>query len=196
MSKRRMLHFARVSAGSVAQATDGSGWTRQWDSTQPTLGWVLLTSSAGSRHAGSTQRHCVAITRSLGYGGVDVGFLSNYDPAASKAWSGSDAVSDVNDGHLQALARDRDLIILAWGPQADPQRAHHVAALLWRGVAQHGGSLAVLGWTPGGQPVPVEWAPKTALPLCLSLVSPQLTPAASCDYHDTRFDQLLIGGAA
>jgi hypothetical protein len=195
MSKRRILHFARVGAGSVTHAAPAGGLTRQWDSTQPTLGWVLLASSIGSRHAGSTQRHCMAIARSLGYGGVDVGFLygEHYDPGAGRAWSETGAEGDVTDRHLQALARDRDLIVLAWGPQADPQRARDVAALLWRGAAQHGGSLAVLGWTPDGQPAPVEWAPKTGLPLCLSLVSPRRT---SVDYHDTRFDHLLIGGAA
>ena len=157
---------------------------QQWDNDGPVLGWIL---PAPPRRAGwratPPWRHCAAIARGLGYGGIDIGFLSA---------GGRD--DNAADPRLCAIAHDRDLVVLACGSSISRARTRSAAALLWRELAAHDGSLAVLGWTPEGQPAAVDSAPKHPVLTCLCCA-----PAVAGDplfEHDRRFDQLLSGVAA
>ena len=158
---------------------------QQWDTDSPVLGWIL---SAHRRRAGwraiPPWRHCAAIARGLGYGGIDIGFLS----------TGGRDQNASDPRRLCAIAHDRDLVVLAWGSSISRARTRCAVALLWRELATHDGSLAVLGWTSDGQPAAVDSAPKHPVLTCLCCA-----PAVADDplfEHDRRFDQLLAGVAA
>jgi hypothetical protein len=155
----------------------------QWDNAGPVLGWILPAPRRAGWRALPPWRHCAAIARGLGYGGVDIGFLGA---------SGHD--DDGAAPRLCAIAHDRDLVVLAWGSSISSARTRSAVALLWRELASHDGSLAVLGWTPDGQPAAVDNAPKHPVLSCLCCA-----PAVAWDplfEHDRRFDQLLAGVAA
>ena len=63
-----------------------------------------------------------------------------------------DPVGPDNDAHLDCAAAEHDVIVFAWGANADPARARAVATRLWRIAAANGGTVAVFGWTAGEQP--------------------------------------------
>ncbi|OBK36981.1 hypothetical protein A5658_04800 [Mycobacterium sp. 1245111.1] len=64
-----------------------------------------------------------------------------------------DPVGPDNDAYLDREAARHDLIVLAWGSNADRVRAQSVARRIWRNdCLVTGTSLAVLGWTRGNQP--------------------------------------------
>lgn len=157
---------------------------QQWDNDGPVLGWILPAPRRRARwRTMPPWRHCAAIARGLGYGGIDIGFLSA---------SGRD--DNAAAPRLCAIAHDRDLVVLAWGSSINRARTRSAAELLWRELAAHDGSLAVLGWTPDGQPAAVDSAPKHPVLTCLCCA-----PAVAGDplfEHDRRFDQLLAGVAA
>ncbi|MDD4865674.1 MAG: hypothetical protein PHQ28_00600 [Mycobacterium sp.] len=160
----------------------------QWEPAEPVLGWVLASGGRGSaRRQARVWRHCVAVARSLGYGGIDVGFLTR------KADSSTDDHATTPVQTLAAIALERDLVVLAWGSLADVGQAHVAVDVIWRQLAAHGGSLAVLGWTPDGHPAGVDAPPKTPVLNCLCCA-----PALSGDpryAHDWRFDRLLEAAA-
>ena len=98
----------------------------------------------------------------------------------------ADPIGPENDTYLQWLASEHDLIVLAWGANADPQLARQVTSMLWRALSATGGSLGVLGWTDGDQP---------RHPLYLRADTPLqcLTAGAHPDYIDVdpRWVQLI-----
>ena len=64
--------------------------------------------------------------------------------------------------------------------------------MLRRLAGRRGGSLAVLGWTHGAQPLHPLLAPKDTTPKCLTL------SGFDCGLHeveDTRWEHLLAGAA-
>ncbi len=63
-----------------------------------------------------------------------------------------DPVGPDNDEHLDRAAAEHDVIVFAWGADADPARARAVATRLWRIAGEAGGTVAVLGWASGNQP--------------------------------------------
>jgi hypothetical protein len=144
---------------------------RVWDSHMPRLGVVGHSWSATNEwRSDDTVRRCIGFARAWGYGGIDIGNLFGLQAAdPRKLASVADAVGPHNDAHLAAMRADNDLIVLAWGAHACPDRARAVAHMMWRCSKDGGGSLAVLGWTQRGQPRHPLYAPKDTTPECLTL---------------------------
>jgi hypothetical protein len=158
----------------------------QWDPADPILGWVLPRNrQVPMRRRAGVWRHCAAIARGLGYGGIDVAFLPVGDDVGDEAAAAGPPVYQ----HLAEIAHDRDLVVLASGPSVEDRRTHTAAVVLWRELGSHGGSLAVLGWTAQGQPASVDDAPKHLVLNCVSC-APTLAGDPLCE-HDRRFDRLL-----
>ncbi|GFG76486.1 DUF1643 domain-containing protein [Mycobacterium botniense] len=168
---------------------------RVWDSDKPRLAWVIRNGSeADERRSDATIRRCMSFARAWGYGGVDIGHLyglvSKKPDAFTKAHS--DPVGPDNDIHLGAVCSQNDLTVLAWGPNADTERVHAVVQMLSRHANRRGGSLAVLDWTRGAQPLHPLLAPQDATLKCLTLSGPD------CCFHETedpRWGHLVAGAA-
>lgn len=165
---------------------------RVWDSQKPRLGVVGHSwSTTNEWRSEASVRRCVRFARAWGYGGIDLGNLFGLrakDPR--KLATVADPIGPDNDAHLAAMSADNDLIVLAWGARADPDRAHAVAQMLWHCSERCGGSLAVLGWTERGQPRHPLYVPKDTTPECLTL------GAEGYGLHeaeDPRWERLLAG---
>ena len=198
MTFPKQLRHAIGYRESWTEFSPGRNWryrlVRVWDSKRPRLAWVILNGSdADEHHNDPTVRRCISFARAWGYGGVDIanlyGLVSK-NPGALRRHS--DPVGADNDRHLAAVCSENDLTVLAWGPDACADRVHAVTQMLRRLTESHGGSLAVLGWTQGEQPLHPLLAPKDATPKCLTL------NGFDCGLHevdDPRWEHLL-GGAA
>ncbi|ORW08024.1 MULTISPECIES: DUF1643 domain-containing protein [Mycolicibacter] len=166
---------------------------RRWDCELPTLGVVMLNPSTADEHGDdATIRRVVGFARQNGYGGIDVGNLyglRSRDP--KELWRHADPVGPDNDAHLEQLSRSHDLVLLAWGASARQDRAAHVMQLLRRSSRKHGGAVAVLGWTQGGQPRHPLFVPNHTMLECLTFTS-------SGDLHqdeDPRWSRLMAVAA-
>lgn len=128
--------------------------TRQWDPDAPALAVVGTNPSKADEHRHDpTTRNIEGLAKASGYGSFDLFNVSagvSTDP--KKLAEMDDPVGPDNDAYLDSIADRHDVIVLAWGNNADPQRARDVAGRLWRAVRATGGSLAVWGWTGRGQP--------------------------------------------
>ncbi|KMO82654.1 hypothetical protein MCHLDSM_01277 [Mycolicibacterium chlorophenolicum] len=161
---------------------------RCWDSRQPLLGWVLSAQNSPHHRAAAVHRRCALIARGLGYGGIDIGFIS---PPAEPAGGGPSASAGrLDPTALRSLAHDRDLVVLAWGNAIDVHCGAAAARLLQQELARHCGSLAVLGWTTDGRPLDVDGASRAPTLSCLCCA-----PTGSYD-HDARFDRLVMGAVS
>jgi hypothetical protein len=165
-----------------------------WDSHMPRLGVVGHSWSATNEwRSDATVRRCIGFARAWGYGGIDIGNLFGLQAAdPRKLASVADPIGPDNDAHLSAMCADNDLIVLAWGAHAWPDRARSVAHMLWRLSEDRGGSLAVLGWTERGQPRHPQYVPKDVTPECVTL------GAGGYGLHeaeDPRWQRLLAGKA-
>ena len=167
---------------------------RVWDSDRPRLAWVIFNGSDADEHrTDSTVRRCIGFARAWGYGGVDIanlyGLVSRNPGALGHHF---DPVGPDNDRHLAAVCCENDLTMLAWGPNAGTDRAHAVAQMLRQIAKRRGGSLAVLGWTHGAQPLHPLLAPKDNTPKCLTLAGSDL---GVHEVEDPRWGHLLAGAA-
>ncbi|AGB27177.1 hypothetical protein Mycsm_07080 (plasmid) [Mycobacterium sp. JS623] len=158
---------------------------RCWDPRQPLLGWVLSAQSRPHYRAAAVHRRCALIARGLGYGGVDIGFIS--PPTEPAGGEPSASAGPLDPTALRSLAHDRDLVVLAWGNAIDVHCGAAAARLLQQELARHCGSLAVLGWTTDGRPLDVDGARRAPTLSCLCCA-----PSGSYD-HDARFDRLVMG---
>jgi hypothetical protein len=167
---------------------------RVWDSHKPRLGVVgHYWSATNEWRSDATVRRCIGFARAWGYGGVDIGNLFGLQAAdPRRLGSVADPVGPDNDAHLAAMCADNDLIVLAWGALADPDRARTVARMLWHCSEDCGGSLAVLGWTERGQPRHPLYVPKDATPECLTLGDEGY---GLHEAEDPRWERLLAGQA-
>jgi hypothetical protein len=198
MTFPKQLRHAIGYRESWAEFSPGRNWryrlVRVWDSNRPRLAWVILNGSdADEHHNDPTVRRCIAFARAWGYGGVDIanlyGLVSK-NPGVLRRHS--NPIGSDNDRHLAAVCSENDLTVLAWGPDAGADRVHEVAQMLRRLAGQHGGSLAVLGWTDGAQPLHPLLASKDATPKCLTLSGFDCAPH---EVEDPRWEYLL-GAAA
>lgn len=127
--------------------------TRRWGS-GPALMFVSLNPSDADEHKDDqTTRRDMDFAEKFGYHAVTLLNLSDVVMTNPKDVAGiADPISPVNDEHLDREAARHDLIVFAWGSNADPARARAVATRLWNICRRTGGAVAVLGWTADGQP--------------------------------------------
>lgn len=127
--------------------------TRRWGP-GPALMFVSLNPSVADEHRDdATVRRDKRFARGFGYDAVTL--LNLYaartiDPKGLAAME--DPVGPDNDAHLERAAAEHDVIVFAWGANADPVRASAVATRIWRICRRTGGTVAVLGWTGQNQP--------------------------------------------
>lgn len=143
---------------------------RRW-SDGPLVGFIALNpSTAGEGSEDSTSRQFKGFAKRWGYGGYTATNLYDVISTDPKrlAWL-PDPISAVNGFYLDWLASVHDVIVFAWGRNADPVRAREVASRVWRQCDRRGGTVAALGWTANGQP---------RHPLYLSLETPLQTLTA------------------
>lgn len=192
------LHRSIGRRESWAVFSPNRGWryrlVRVWDPDKPRLGWVIFNGSRADDHrTDPTVRRCIGFARAWGYGGVDI---ANLYGLVSKNPAGVghhvDPVGPDNDRHLAAVCSENDLTVLAWGTNADTDRVHVVAQMLRRLAKRHGGSLAVLDWTRGAQPLHPLLAPKDTTPKCLTLSG---SYCGVYELEDPRWGYLLAGAA-
>ncbi|MCC5582364.1 DUF1643 domain-containing protein, partial [Microtetraspora sp. AC03309] len=127
--------------------------TRRWGP-GPSLMFVSLNPSDADEHRDDqTTRRDMDFARQFGYDGVTLLNLSAAvmtDPRLLAQVA--NPIGPDNDAHLDREAARHDVIVFAWGSNADPARARAVATRLWSITRQTGGSVACLGWTAEGQP--------------------------------------------
>jgi hypothetical protein len=166
----------------------------EWDSRRPRLGVVGHSwSTTNEWRSDATVRRCIGFARAWGYGGIDVGNLFGLRAAhPRKLASVADPIGPDNDAHLAELCGDNDLVLLAWGADACPDRARAVAQMLRHLSESCGGSLAVLGWTESGQPRHPLYVPKDSTPECLTF-GDQVYGLHEAE--DPRWERLLAGEA-
>ena len=155
--------------------------------------WATTPRSVADEHRNDpTTRWLITFAKDSGHGALT---LANQvagvatDPADLATMA--DPIGPQNDYHLQTLAEDHHLIVLAWGAAADPQRARTVASRLWRTLRHTGGTLAVFGWTAAGHPRHPLYLPRGTQLQCL-------TATAAPDYTgvDPRWCQLIADTTA
>ncbi|OCB20040.1 hypothetical protein BRW65_22940 [Mycobacterium paraffinicum] len=126
----------------------------------PALMFISLNPSTADEHRDdATSRRDIGFADGFGYSAVTLTNLYAARATSPKDLAGiadpigvsSDPRYD-NDAQLDAQAAAHDVIVLAWGADADAARARTVASRMWRICRVTGGSLAVLGWTSSGQP--------------------------------------------
>lgn len=166
------LHFPN--SGNTAEFSGDGRYryrlTRCLDRRLPEMAVVCLNpSKAGAFHTDPTVFSISRLVRFSGHGRftlVNLNAAVETNPDDLGHWD--DPIGPNNDLYLREVAENFDLIVLAWGANADPGRARQVAAMMWRGVCARGGQLGVWGWTAAGQPHhPLYLASDTPL-LCLS----------------------------
>lgn len=166
---------------------------RVWDSRKPVLGIVMLNPSTADEDTDdATIRWLDRFARSRGYGGIEVCNLYALRSRHPKAlWTHPDPVGPDNDQHLARLARERDVIVLAWGANARQPRVSHVTRLIVRACQERGATLGVLGWTKAGQP-------RHPLYMPADTVLDQLTfsAASAPRSEDPRWSELMTMEAA
>ncbi len=152
--------------------------TRRW-SDGPSLMFLQLNPSrADAHHDDATTRRNVRFADDYGYGALilhNLYDLISTDPQGLKAVD--DPVSEGNDARIAAAAAEHNVIVFAWGANADPVRAREVASRVWRVCTRTGGAVAVFGWTLADQPLhPLRLAADTQLHT--------LTAGAHADFSD------------
>jgi len=146
-----------------------------WNDTLPTLGVVGHNpSTADEDHDDNTVIRLKDFAQLFGFGGFNL-----YNLSAGRATNPkhlrtmADPIGPENDSYLHELGHTHDVILLAWGTNADPQRARTVTTGLWRALRQRGGTLATLGWTAHRQPPHPLRLPRTTALVSLSVTAGQ-----------------------
>ena len=136
----------------------------------PALMFVSLNPSTADEHRDdATSRRDIAFADGFGYGAVTL--LNLYAGRATNPKDLArmdDPIGPDNDAHLEEKATEHDVIVLAWGGDAEPRRARAVATRIWRICQGTGGTVAVLGWTGGGQPRHPLYLPKDTALQCMT----------------------------
>lgn len=130
---------------------------RRWGD-RPLCAFAMLNPSIANADIDDpTIVRCMDFAWDWGYGGiiaVNAYGLRSTDPRALR--SHPDPVGPENDDHLNRVAEDVRLIVLAWGGKARQDRAEAATEILHR-CYTHGGQLATLGWTK------TPWGPRHPL---------------------------------
>ena len=123
---------------------------REWDSSLPTVGFVMLNpSTADAERDDATIRRCIGYAQRWGYGSLEAVNLFAYrstDPRQLRLVE--DPVGPENDRHLLALRGRCSLLVAAWGNWGNLlRRGEGVLELL----SSH--PLHCLGTTRAGHPL-------------------------------------------
>jgi hypothetical protein len=115
---------------------------REWDSEKPRMLLIMLNPSlADHQRDDHTITKSIAIARNLGCGRLDVGNLAAFrSPHPAELKRAADPVGPGNDRHLARMLTEADLVVCAWGANAEalPGRVTAVARLVRRaGVATY-----------------------------------------------------------
>jgi hypothetical protein len=125
---------------------------REWDRTQPRMLLIMLNPSVADHERDDhTITKSIAIARHLGCGRLDVGNLAAFRssrPAHLK--TAADPVGPDNDRYLARMLRTTDVVVCAWGANADalPGRADAVRKM----IRKSGRQAFALKLTNGGHP--------------------------------------------
>jgi hypothetical protein len=124
---------------------------REWDAGKPRMLLIMLNPSmADHRRDDHTITKSIAIARHLGCGRLDVGNLAAFRssrPASLK--KAEDPVGGQNDRHLARMLSACDVVVCAWGANANalPGRVDAVARLIRKsGVASYALKLTSAGY--------------------------------------------------
>jgi hypothetical protein len=138
--------------------------TREWDSSLPGVGFVMLNpSTADAARDDPTIRRCTGFARAWGFGAVTVGNLYAFRSVRpSDLPATEDAVGPGNDAALDAIFSSNASVVAAWG--SHPAVAHRLRALRAR-VLDNKVSLYCLGTNVDGQPRHPLYIPRGLLPM-------------------------------
>lgn len=150
-----------------------------WDASKPRVGWVLFNpSTATADKSDPTKTRIRNFTAAWGYGGF---LLANQHAGGRSPNPGDldgmeDPTGPENDRWLEYLAREADLIVVAWGDLAQsPERTRQVVDIL----RASGKPLHCLGTAASGSPKhplargraairvdqqPILWQPESLAP--------------------------------
>ena len=113
--------------------------------------WLMLNpSKADHRFNDQTIQRVIRYTRYWGYGYADVGnlyALRSTDPGM--LWTVDDPVGPENDRLIRGMLDQDSAVVVAWGANAQPERADLVLAM----IEELGHTPLALGLTQSGQPV-------------------------------------------
>ncbi|MGH3561546.1 MAG: DUF1643 domain-containing protein [Mycobacterium sp.] len=132
----------------------------------PLLGLIGLKPSTVRAHRGAgSERWCRAFARSRGFAGyTEANLYARLSTDPKHLGELSDPVGPDDDAFIDQMAATHDIIVFAWGGNADPARARAVASRVWHQCGRRGGTVAVLGWTVNEQPI--HPCTRRASPLC------------------------------
>jgi hypothetical protein len=126
---------------------------RRWDVTKSRAVFIMLNpSTADAEQDDPTIRRCTDFARTWGLGGIVV--LNLYAYRATKPtdlWRTVDPVGPDNDRHLLNYLTGDDLIIAAWGVNAEPVRVSALRIML-HGLGSRRSAVHCLGMTKAGAP--------------------------------------------
>lgn len=178
--------------------------SRTWDTTRPTVLWVMANPSTADASADDpTIRRCCGYARRWGFGGIRVVNLLAIratDPADVRAWArlGSDVVGRGNvDAVRRALGAVKadGLVVAAWGAVGSTLRAALPQALqteldLVIGMVRGQPGAVALALTQGGEPAHPLYKANDLVPVYLATGEPAEDRAWGRD-HDPRQLPLL-----
>ncbi|MBR0560145.1 DUF1643 domain-containing protein [Neokomagataea anthophila] len=144
---------------------------RVWQDNAPTLMWLMMNPSVATEFGDDrTVAKCQRYARSWGYGSILVGNSFAYRCTDQKRLiEVEDPIGPDNDAHLLHLAKDADLVILAYGsPQIKTlrQRGTDVALML----EQHGITLHTLRLSKSGRPEHPLYLPSDLKPFSIQSI--------------------------
>lgn len=125
---------------------------REWDGAARRMLLIMLNPSVADHERDDhTITKSIAIARHLGCGRLDVGNLAAFRSShpADLKWA-EDPVGPHNDRYLRRMLRSADLVVCAWGANADalPGRAETVRKM----IRKAGREAYALKLTNGGHP--------------------------------------------
>lgn len=138
---------------------------RVWDEQRPTIMWLMMNPSVATEFGDDrTVAKCQRYARAWGYGGMFVGNSFAYRCTDQKRLlEMPDPVGPDNDAHLLDMARQADLVVLAYGsPQAKGLRARGTEVA--RMLAHHGIKVTALRLSKSGRPEHPLYLPAALTP--------------------------------
>ncbi|GBQ94086.1 DUF1643 domain-containing protein [Asaia krungthepensis] len=141
---------------------------RRWDDSKPAVMWLMMNPSVATEYGDDrTVAKCQRYARVWGYGSMYVGNSFGYRCTDQKRLlEVADPNGPGNDKALLAMAREAQMVILAYGSPTHPSlrdRGNQVALMLHRaGIALH-----VMRLSKGGRPEHPLYLPGTLEPYVL-----------------------------